>query len=64
LSDIKNVISAGLDLRYLYRNEILSALEDARVELWYQLDQQERHANADTMDLLELLRNAQRASAL
>jgi len=36
LPDVKQVITADLDLRDLYRNQVLTAIDDARAELRYQ----------------------------
>ena len=60
LPDIKTVITADMGMRYLYRNDVLNAMEEARFELLYQLDQ----PNIQVMDLLQLLRDAQTALAL
>jgi hypothetical protein len=50
-------------LRFLYRNEILSALDEARAELKYQLGRgREANDAVDAADLLELLIQAQKAS--
>ena len=48
LPDVKNVIASDMGLRYLLRNEVLTALGNARAELEYQTKQ-------DTMDCNELL---------
>jgi hypothetical protein len=59
LPDIKNVIAADLDLRVLYRNELLTAWQDAKAELQYQFSQK---GDLDFTDLIELLLCAKRAS--
>jgi len=55
LPDIKNVIASDMGMRYLYRNEVLTNMQDARAELRYQLQQED----FDATELLEILRNAQ-----
>jgi len=55
--DIKTVIASDMGLRYLLRNDILTACDDARAELRYQMKQ----STADGRDLLELLLSAQKA---
>jgi len=75
LPDVKQVVQSDLDLRTLYRNELLTAIQDARAELEYQLRQQSRtdegksqqqqdtsDGDSDYGELLELLRKAQSAS--
>lgn len=50
LPKVKEVINSDMGMRYLYRNEVLSAMDDAKAELEYQLT----HKNE--IDLLELKR--------
>mmetsp|Transcript_6048 Transcript_6048/g.11435 ORF Transcript_6048/g.11435 Transcript_6048/m.11435 type:complete len:326 (+) Transcript_6048:276-1253(+) len=56
LPDIKNVIASDMGLRYLLRNEILTALGEARAELEYQIMKQDA---VDCSELLGLLLQAQ-----
>ncbi|GAX21777.1 hypothetical protein FisN_31Lh067 [Fistulifera solaris] len=57
LPDVKAVVTADLDLRYLYRNQILTSWEDARAEWRYQTTQ----TPPDWKELLEILKQAQMA---
>lgn len=59
IPDVKSVIASDMGLRYLLRNDILTACEDARAELRYQMKQQSVDAAVDGTDLLELLVSAQ-----
>lgn len=59
LPDVKTVIASDMGLRYLLRNDVLTACDDARAELTYQLKQSE--SEVDGSDLLELLSDAQTA---
>ena len=73
LPDVKQVIQSDMGLRYLWRNQVLTAVADARAELQYQLGlelQQDSSGNnsnsnsentIDATDLLELLLQAQQA---
>lgn len=54
LPDVTSVIRSDLDLRDLYRNQILSYMDEARAELRYQLLQE----SFDGKDLETLLREA------
>lgn len=53
IPDVKAVIASDLGVRYLLRNEVLTAWEDARAELRYQM--QQSMENVDGRELLELL---------
>lgn len=55
--DVRGVIASDMGLRYLLRNDVLTACDDARAELRYQARQ--RTVNGE--DLLELLLSAQKA---
>lgn len=57
LPDAKAVIASDMGVRYLYRNEVLTAMEEARAELAYQLSQED----LDWTELVQLLRRAQKA---
>lgn len=62
LPDVKNVIASDMGLRYLLRNEVLTALDDARAELRYQmgeLDNGKKGLEVDGAELLEILQRAQ-----
>lgn len=64
IPDVKTVIASDMGLRYLLRNDILTACDDARAELKYQLTKEADANAADTVDgqeLLDLLLVAQRA---
>lgn len=70
IPDIQTVITSDLDLRDLYRNQLLTSWEDARAELKYQLTKQpnnsltsgdESLANFDATDLLDVLKEARDA---
>merc|ERR1719253_46583 len=54
--DVKLTIASDMGLRYLRRNEILTACADARAELRYQM----RQDMMEGQDLMELLLGAQR----
>jgi hypothetical protein len=58
LPDVSSVIRSDLDLRDLYRNQVLSAIDDAKAELAYQLALEDG-ASVDAAELLALLRTAQ-----
>lgn len=58
LPDVSSVIRSDLDLRDLYRNQVLSAIDDAKAELAYQLALDDI-ASIDATELLALLRTAQ-----
>lgn len=65
IPDVKTVIASDMGLRYLLRNDILTACDDARAELKYQLTNQTDGNNAaekvDGQELLDLLLIAQSA---
>lgn len=59
LPTLTAVITSDLDLRDLYRNQLLTALDDAIAEAKYQLkQQQERQSMVDISDLVELMEQA------
>lgn len=57
LPDVTSVIRSDLDLRDLYRNQVLTAMDDAKAELEYQLSNDE--SSMDFSELLSILRQAQ-----
>ena len=66
LPDVKNVIASDMGLRYLLRNDLLTALDDARAELQYQMKRQATQegdeggdGGVDGTELLEILLRAQ-----
>eukprot|EP00586_Coscinodiscus_wailesii_P016504 CAMPEP_0172496998 /NCGR_PEP_ID=MMETSP1066-20121228/94736_1 /TAXON_ID=671091 /ORGANISM="Coscinodiscus wailesii, Strain CCMP2513" /LENGTH=291 /DNA_ID=CAMNT_0013269567 /DNA_START=188 /DNA_END=1063 /DNA_ORIENTATION=+ len=59
LPDIKQVIQSDMGVRYLYRNQILSFMQDVRAELEYQLGERDSGRLMSFDDLLELLEKAQ-----
>lgn len=65
LPALKQVITSDMGLRYLYRNQILTAMDDAKAELQYQLsiglEDTERSEVLDLKELLNLLTSAQQA---
>lgn len=64
LPDVKTVIASDMGLRYLYRNEILNAIQDVRAELQYQRNASQSSKDDDDFDasdLLDLLQQAQSA---
>ena len=63
IPDVKSVIASDMGLRYLLRNDLLTAVDDARAEIRYQLKQQNNNgaSSIDGSDLLELLLTAQGA---
>ena len=65
IPDVRTVIASDMGLRYLLRNDILTACDDARAELKYQLLTKQADADsAETVDgqeLLDLLLVAQSA---
>ena len=67
LPELKQVITSDMGLRYLYRNQIITAMDDVRAELEYQLSQAEKGDKQGAVvvlgvrDLLELLTDAQKA---
>jgi len=62
LPDVKQVITSDMGMRYLYRNQILTAMDDVRAELQYQLSTtKSTDSGIDGVELLNLLNEAQRA---
>lgn len=64
IPDVKTVIASDMGLRYLLRNDVLTAMDDARAELTYQMKQFTTTSEAtsiDGKDLLDLLLAAQSA---
>lgn len=64
LPELKQVITSDMGLRYLYRNQIITAMDDARAELEYQVSRKNQSGNdagIDARDLVELLTEAQKA---
>ena len=59
LPDVKNVIASDMGLRYLLRNEVLTALDDARAELRYQMEEDGKGNDVDGVELLDTLHRAQ-----
>mmetsp|Transcript_21833 Transcript_21833/g.47540 ORF Transcript_21833/g.47540 Transcript_21833/m.47540 type:complete len:315 (-) Transcript_21833:208-1152(-) len=66
--DVRSVIASDMGLRYLLRNDVLTACDDARAELKYLLKLQEGVGSKETdeealdgKELLELLLGAQKA---
>jgi len=69
--DVRSVIASDMGLRYLLRNDVLTACDDARAELKYLVKLQEEgggskekkdeEVKVDGKDLLELLLGAQKA---
>ena len=64
LPTLTAVITSDLDLRDLYRNQLLTALDDATAEARYQLkEQEERQTTVDVSDLVELMDEAYTSSS-
>ena len=59
LPNVKQVITSDMGMRYLYRNQVLTAMDDVRAEFEYMLEH--LHDNVDEGELLSLLILAQRA---
>jgi len=58
LPDIKQVITSDMGMRYLYRNQVLTAMDDVKAELEYQLKVSSSSSNGGIfygIDLLDLL---------
>lgn len=53
LPDVTSVIRSDLDLRDLYRNQVLTAIDDAKAELQYQLTTNEPKSAAELTDLVQ-----------
>lgn len=58
LPSLTSVIASDLDLRDLYRNEVLTAVEDVKAEVGYQLG---RASDLDTTDVIDLMDQAHSA---
>jgi len=58
IPDVKQVITADLDLRDLYRNQVLTNVDEARAELRYQMDECAKGNEVDGEELLRLLNAA------
>ena len=58
LPDVKQVITADLDLRDLYRNLVIENVDEARAELRYLLNIYDKGDSLDGTELLRLLKNA------
>jgi len=61
LPDIKSVIASDLGLRYLYRNELLSAITEAKDEIRSLLEENLKGINVDGSELVALLKRARNA---
>lgn len=62
LPDVKQVITSDMGMRYLYRNQILTAMDDVRAELKYQIrTAKSLETTIDAVELLNLLEEAQKA---
>ena len=59
LPDVKNVIASDMGLRYLLRNEVLTALDDARAELRYHMEEDKKGNAVDGTELVDILQRAQ-----
>ena len=59
VTNVKTVIANDMDLRYNLRNDLLTAWDDARAELRYQMEQSP--GEVDDSELLEVLLAAQSA---
>jgi hypothetical protein len=59
LPDANAVVVSDLDLRDLYRNQILERMEDTRAELEYQLGTDVGDDDVDAKEVLEILQSAQ-----
>jgi len=60
LPDVKQVITSDMGMRYLYRNQVLTTMDDVKAEFEYQLSHVERDG-FDGSELLELLALASKA---
>ena len=66
LPELKQVITSDMGMRYLYRNQVLTAIDDARAEIKYQLyllsnNSDTKENDLDLTELLRLLIEAQKA---
>jgi hypothetical protein len=59
LPGVKQVITSDMGMRYLYRNQVLTAVDDVKAELEYLLSHQD--GRIDGSDLLDLLVLAEKA---
>ena len=59
VTDVKTVIASDMGLRYILRNDLLTAWDDARAELRYQMEQSP--GEVDDSELLEVLLATQSA---
>ena len=57
LPDVTQVITSDMGMRYLYRNQVLTAMDDVKAEMEYQLG----NTSKEWSDLLELLQIAEKA---
>lgn len=53
LPDVTSVIRSDLDLRDLYRNQVLTAIDDAKAELQYQLTSADPKSVTELADLMQ-----------
>lgn len=66
LPELKQVSTSDMGMRYLYRNQVLTAMDDAKAEMKYQLSLLSNNSGTkendlDLTELLTLLREAQKA---
>jgi len=61
LPELKQVITSDMGMRYLYRNQILTAMDDVKAELVFQLSLIDEGKPFDGEDLLDLLYLAEKA---
>jgi hypothetical protein len=61
LPPVKEVINSDMGMRYLYRNEVLSAMDEVKAELEYQVSYQDDGIRLDLDELLRLLQLAKKA---
>jgi hypothetical protein len=61
LPDVKQVITSDMGMRYLYRNQVLTAMDDVRAEFEYVLANAHLDGGMDVGELLSLLVLAQKA---
>ena len=54
LPDVKQVITSDMGMRYLYRNQVLTAMDDVKAELEFQLTAGESAEWDELLDLLEV----------
>ena len=53
LPDIKQVITSDMGMRYLYRNQVLTAMDDVKAELEYQLKQNQQQQQQQQQQVKE-----------